>query len=107
MDLTGLVKLDNCKKIFTQDAEVMNILATGKYGLVYGNMDSDSKKPTNAYYVIPLKGKHVKQVSNDFFLFEKYAEYTYDMDDLDECEQEEMIDAIPDSETLSLVNVKG
>ena len=31
MDLTGLVKLDNCKKIFTQDADVMNILATGKY----------------------------------------------------------------------------
>lgn len=31
MNITGLVKLDKCKEIFTQDAEVMNILATGKY----------------------------------------------------------------------------
>lgn len=31
MNITGLVKLDKCKEIFTQDAKVMNILATGKY----------------------------------------------------------------------------
>lgn len=31
MNVTGIVKLDKCKEIFTQDAEVMNILATGKY----------------------------------------------------------------------------
>ena len=31
MNVTGIVRLDKCKGIFTQDAEVMNILATGKY----------------------------------------------------------------------------
>lgn len=35
MNLTGLIKLDKCKEIFTQDREVMNILATGRYGLIY------------------------------------------------------------------------
>lgn len=40
MDVTGIVKLDKCGEIFTQNDDVMNILATGKFGLVYGNMDS-------------------------------------------------------------------
>lgn len=96
MNVTGIVRLDKCKEIFTQDAEVMNILATGKFGLVYGNMDSPES--TNAYYAILLQGRRVKPVSDDFFLFEKYAEYTYDRDDLDEYEQEEIVNAIPGSE---------
>ena len=95
MNVTGIVRLDKCKEIFTQDAEVMNILATGEYGLVYGNMDSSESADT--YYAILLQGRHVKPVSDDFFLFEKYAEYTYDRDDLDEYEPEEIVNAIPGS----------
>ena len=93
MNLTGLVKLDKCKKIFTQDREVMNILATGRYGLIYGSTDSGVSKDT--YYAIPLKGKHIKPVGDNFFLFEKYAEHIYDRDDLNEYEQEKIVNAIP------------
>lgn len=45
-----------------------------------------------------LQGRRVKPVSGDFSLFEKYAEYTYDRDDLEEYEQVEIVNAIPGSE---------
>ena len=95
MDLTELVKLDKCGEVFTQDVEVMNILATGKYGLVYGNVDSDASK--NSYYAVSLKGKRVKPVADDFFLFDVYAEYAYDMDDLEEYEQLDIVNAMQGS----------
>lgn len=95
MDLTGLVKLDKCREIFTEDKEVMDILAAGKFGLVYGNMDSPES--ADAYYAILLQGRHVKPVGDNFSLFEKYAEYTYDRDDLGKYEQEEIVNAIPGS----------
>lgn len=95
MNLTGLVKLDKCKEIFTQDREVMNLLATGRYGIIYGSTNPGVSKDT--YYAIPLKGKHIKPVDDDFFLFEKYAEHIYDRDDLEEYVQEEIVNAIPGS----------
>lgn len=95
MNLTGLIKLDKCKEIFTQDREVMNILATGKYGIIYGSEDHGVSR--DIYYAIPLKGKHIKPVGDNFFLFEKYAEHIYDRDDLEEYEQEEIVNAISGS----------